>query len=1119
MEILEMETEKDFKDLGSGESKPSQSQRLFGQMVGEASGVSSFGENCRGSVLVAEENGVGNGGGIDVHRENTEVIGLEMNGMFASGENGFGLQGVENSVEPLVVAGGSLSARDVEKEIKRQTNSVNNGGGLLVDEDLEVEGNEGIGVEKVVTNEDVENGNDAMQLCEVDSSKKTEISGDGISLYVEFFGPLDVINQADKRAFSDKHVLTEGNSNVETFCKTNGTLSSCDGEDTSAKISETDDFMLDVVKNNCMGEEVNGQNKILNDDFGTKECNFVVGDLVWAKTKTQLWWPGLITDPSSTTKGNGDSNNRDPFLVKYYGNANLIWCSSSQLKHFLEYFFQMSQQNNSRSFHGAVERAVSEIGRRVKLDMTCSCISRESQTFSAQSADQYMGRYSLSKDKMGEFSAFLESQHEPASFLQSVKHLALGVSLPGMIKLIVTQNCLSAFFRSLGHCQLPMHQLKPTNAKDDAHSGLILGEKDAGRKRLSRANCCDDEFDKKLSSSSTRASKIKEEKKSFTAEVEVFADCELASSKLMQGENDMSIDIRSGKGHESRERKKSKYLSYPYIDPKKGHEDAPSSAENETEDLKKVPQLGMKMNSNSSQADGDKKSLKPGSRKSSSSVDMFGKVKDIDSSSTEILSELHLTALDCLYSKGRQYSGSVNRFLCGFRRCAFLNFEISNEHIGDSNEERSKFSVCGSEGRNGEDAVEHPSSSGKPKKRRRKKADEHIGDSNEERSKSSVCGSEGRNGEDAVEHPSSSGKPKKRWKRKADGTSVGSMCSDLNTNAIHGSVVIQCEDVGSGMQKSEIVCKKRENKTGTDLGISEIKPATGLPDLNGNIPTSSVEDKQVTEASAFHCEPKIRQTPEFAVQSSHTNASGLLDPSRYNIKFVQLLKDVQAMGPNFLNSIPQQSNMQGETASISEIMARQSEANGGFIQFGSPLKNLQSTPLLTPGAKSLRRKRKRKEKATNVLDPKVTSSIPDLNGNVAESVSPGNNTPDINSASPQGKPPRKRRRRKSTSAAPDVHANLTKVKDNLGVSAAPFTPFTQPLLPVDGLKTPAMPSGSKPQNSDPPDLLFIKKNLEMMTSTLEKAGDSLSPEMRIKLESEITSFMKKISSMVGSSSS
>lgn len=1034
MEILEMETQKDTEAVEGGfvESRESQSLNLCGQMPGEVYKVPCFGEDSKASVLVGGEDG----GGINVNRRNVEVSDEELNKSYDSGDNGCTFDGLVNKGEALaseLVAEENQTTRgssgmDVQQPniVKPQNNGMNDASGQA----LILEGNKEIGAEKVVPEEGVEKGDDAIQQSEVlDSPRKIEVSGDGFSLFVEVFGSMDGNNQGEGNC-SDRHALREGGSDLEDSFERNGALSS--GEERIAKVSEAGDSLLDVMKSSSISEEVYVKNETAGEDSCNRNKSFNVGDVVWAKTKTQIWWPGMITDPSNSSKGAADSHKKEAFLVKYYGNANFIWCFSSQLKHFLECFDEMSRQNNSRNFRGAVERAVNEIGRRVKVEMTCSCSLKENQKISAQSAVQTVERY-LSKEGMGEVSAFSESQLQPVSFLQLIKYLAQGAPLPGKIKLTVTQNCLSAFYHSLGHCQLPMRQLRTADAKDSGCNGLNFGENDKDLNNDGKENDSG-------------------EAEVFAQQLSPFISIKGNEKDLLDGENDWTMDRRSGKGYESRERRKSKYLSYPYIDPKKGNADAPTSGEN-VEDPEKVPHLGAEMKSNSGQSNGGKKSQKAGSQKSSNCSDMLGKAMDIKLSSAEILSELLLTALDCSCPKG-QLSGSVNRFLCNFRRFSFLDIEMANKHIGDE-------VVVKVDGM----------------------------------TKSSNYDSEGTNGKDPSEHNSSSGKPKKRRTKKEDGTSVGTFWSGSVRNALSGPGVIKCQ--GTNQLK----------EAGTVPGLPDIKEATGLPDLNGNIPVSSAEDCPGPGTAAFHCglEPNIRQPEDFARENAYTRTV-VFDPSRNNIKFVQLLKDVQAMGPNFLNTIPQQNNMQGEPPFTSEVIARQSEANGNSIQFGSLLNSFHPTPLLSSAAKSEQRRRKRKDKASN---------LPDLNGNVADSVS----ATDTNSASAQAKPLRKRRRNKFTAAVPDISANHNKLQNSLGVSGPSLTPLVPPLLPVDGLKSPAKPSGSNPQNGDPPDLLFIKKNLEKMKSTLEKAGNNLSPEMRAKLESEIKAFMQKISSMVGSPSS
>ncbi|KAF7826890.1 serine/threonine-protein kinase ATM isoform X2 [Senna tora] len=84
-----------------------------------------------------------------------------------------------------------------------------------------------------------------------------------------------------------------------------------------------------------------------------------------------------------------------------------------------------------------------------------------------------------------------------------------------------------------------------------------------------------------------------------------------------------------------------------------------------------------------------------------------------------------------------------------------------------------------------------------------------------------------------------------------------------------------------------------------------------------------------------------------------------------------------------------------------------------------------------------------------------------------------------------------------------------KLHHNFSAFSASTSPTLEQCVMTEG------PSWAKPLHCERPSLAFIRQNLQMMASTLETSGDTISPDVRNNLEGEITNLLKKVNSMVG----
>ncbi|KAL2515718.1 uncharacterized protein Fot_29689 [Forsythia ovata] len=1022
---------------------------------------------------------------------------------------------------------GNNQGREVSLDSVTNSNEFNDIRMSVLEGNLEFGEKNEVYVENVVSREAVDQGNDTLQLFESNSPTKIEVSGKGINLFVDLLCSQDGIYVGrDNVNNTGEHVVRGNDLDQDNRAKGNGTLPSEDVENVSAKIE--------------------------GDNDGKQQHEFGVGDMVWVKTPNQLWWPGMIRDPSNTAKDTENFEGTGCILVKYFGNVNSLWCNHSNLKPFLEYFEQMLMQNNSSIFLGSVEKALSEIGWRVKAEMTCPCFLKGSQKIDAQCSVESREVNSMSKGKMGKSDVLSLSQFEPSSFLARAKHLAQVGSLPGKIELTIIKNCLSAFYSSVGHCQLPLLQLRPPigDTSQNAEDWLTSQLMDKGCNNASEGS----------------RNFVQNDNDDFTlsklGNMNHIDDAEA----VLDGKTTLS-----GKGHESRERKKSKYLSYPYVDVNQGLK---SVVENGTEGPKHVSGPSSKPTPPSKCS--DKSTQKKATRKPFKGSHKISKSDDVNTSSAELLAELSLTALDGFYPKKIKHTDSLKRFYCSFRQFTFLNHE--------------KLQNC-------------PEADIMPRKAKKRKegvksagvkaTNDSFGKStNSITNNSSVIGCE----ETGSDVPRKGKTSKKRMEAGAtpELPQVNNITSDsfgTSTNYIrNNSSVIGFEETGSDVPRKEKTYKKRK-KAGATPELPQVNMIDGLLDLNGNNLSFSVEKMPFSGTST----PKGKLVPKRkkeGLASPNKNAVDLVDENINSFTTALGLKDVQAT----VQSNSQLNNGAGlkDDAKFTnaESTAQESEVNMKNAGSGFSIQNsLHGDPLLS-NFQPERKKRKRKANTGPVSSP-----IPDLNGDASEPGSLGKDTSELNAAPPNGKPePKRRRRNKSDISGSNLNINkMSKKEEDFGaillLNFAPGfpPPSKETLIPIfsrfgllkesetqvlndsmaqivyerksdggfacrsleksnpfgaslasfnikflpgasqtieeqNGVQTPrpfapakARKTLAKPREA--PDLIAMRENVEKMKSVLEKAGDSLLPEMRTKLENEIKSFLNKISTMGGSSSS
>ncbi|KAL8199473.1 hypothetical protein R6Q57_013041 [Mikania cordata] len=304
-----------------------------------------------------------------------------------------------------------------------------------------------------------------------------------------------------------------------------------------------------------------------------EDHGFVAGDLVWGKIKGHTWWPGQIYNPSDASDNAARSKRKGGLLVAYFGDGSFSWCSPSHLKPFIDHFPEMLNKSDSKKSASAVQTALEEVSRLVEAGLMCNC-----QTVNRVNSPRVVNR-GIKKGVLvpkGNTIKALINRMEPVKLLLILKTSAMD---PGArlseLELTILKSCFNVFYRKKSsYLLVEYHDLKCIEGLEDTmRNGVMavadsdindpLGSIDNGddkmyqtRKQKSVAELLKDEPKIKKLKTPKDGGSGKRKRKALVVLVTPESGYESGGGGGIEEET-MS----------PRQRKKSKYLSPPYLSP------------------------------------------------------------------------------------------------------------------------------------------------------------------------------------------------------------------------------------------------------------------------------------------------------------------------------------------------------------------------------------------------------------------------------------------------------------------------------------------------------------------------------------------------------------------------
>ncbi|KAJ0754530.1 putative non-specific serine/threonine protein kinase [Helianthus annuus] len=395
---------------------------------------------------------------------------------------------------------------------------------------------------------------DPMDICSSEQNEMNVVNGANFSQVFEIFGNLASNEEMNE---NDEENVENGEGKGDEYHRERTESEDHDGSALQEEMNKNDEE--NVENGEDKGDEECNRERAESEDHG-----FVVGDFVWGKVKSHTWWPGQIYDPSDASDHAATLKSEGQLLVAYFGDRSFSWSSPSQLRPFIDNFEEMSRQSDAKKFVNAVQKVLEEVGRRVEAELMCKC---QTANVTKNAGVVNNGIKKGARAPKGNTIKVLVDQIDPVELVSTLKCYA--TMEPGTrldeLELTVLKSCLRAFYtKKDGILLVDYHDPK-------CIEGLEEGMRSGGPLESPRNG--DDKLYQKRKQKSV--AELMGEDESKVKKAKMTKDGGLKEIKRKA----LVVSVTPENNHESgdggfeeetmspRQRKKSRYLSPPYLSP------------------------------------------------------------------------------------------------------------------------------------------------------------------------------------------------------------------------------------------------------------------------------------------------------------------------------------------------------------------------------------------------------------------------------------------------------------------------------------------------------------------------------------------------------------------------